>query len=145
MLVCNDIHKMEGLERLCIEGTNVILLEMPFTAWNEGLYETVLAVRDMGLSPVLAHIERYPLENVRLLLDSGIPAQINPGAMEGLLFSRPYKRELNAGRIVAIGSDLHGSSPKSARRFTRLIKRLGDRAPNVYNATAKLLEGAEAL
>ena len=54
MGVASDIRK------LCIEGTNVLLLELPFCQWKQEMYEDVRRlVRHQGLQIVLAHVERY--------------------------------------------------------------------------------------
>ena len=49
---------MDGLELLCLEGTNVLLLEMPFSAsvWNDRLYHTIDEIAERGICPVFAHV-----------------------------------------------------------------------------------------
>ena len=60
VLVCAGIDHMPGLERLCIEGTDVILLEMPFSSWRDEHIEAVGKISRSGLTVVMAHIDRYP-------------------------------------------------------------------------------------
>lgn len=36
-----------------------MLLEMPFKVWDDFAVERVTLVRDAGITPILAHIERY--------------------------------------------------------------------------------------
>ena len=50
---------MEELPELAIKGTSYILLEMPFEVWSEGTFRTLNAIRNRGLYPIIAHIERY--------------------------------------------------------------------------------------
>ena len=38
------LENMDGLETLCIAGTNCLLLEMPMTEWKEAHFETVDAI-----------------------------------------------------------------------------------------------------
>ena len=38
VLICEGLDQMEGLEALCLEGTNVMLLEMPFSANSWRMY-----------------------------------------------------------------------------------------------------------
>ena len=45
VLVCPGIHEMEGLEKLTIEGTNVLLLEMPTTVWDSAILDTVEEIK----------------------------------------------------------------------------------------------------
>ena len=47
VLICKGLERMEGLEQLCIDGTKVLLLEMPFTEiWDPELINTVTALQD---------------------------------------------------------------------------------------------------
>ena len=83
VLVCPGLQEMAGLERLAIAGTKLILLEMPFRAWDRKIIETVTDIRDIGLCPILAHIDRYDKNEVQRLLRRGICAQVNADAVAG--------------------------------------------------------------
>lgn len=55
------IGRAERLPDLRIEGTDTILVEMPFAQWTEEIYRDIQTiVYDRNLKVVLAHIERYP-------------------------------------------------------------------------------------
>ena len=41
VLICDGMERLEGLHRLCREGTNELLLEMPFYAWPESIWDTL--------------------------------------------------------------------------------------------------------
>ncbi len=52
--------KAEMVPELCIEGTNILLLEMPFAQWDKGVVEDVkFLVQKRKLTLIIAHIERY--------------------------------------------------------------------------------------
>lgn len=52
--------RAEHLTELCIEGTDILLLEMPFDQWHSEQYRDVVDIlRKRHLRVVLAHIERY--------------------------------------------------------------------------------------
>ena len=54
------INRYEGLERFCIDGTNLLLLEMPFCAWTGRMVAAVVEMNARkDLHVLLAHIERY--------------------------------------------------------------------------------------
>lgn len=142
VLVCPGLHEMEGLEKLTVSGTNVILLEMPFTRWGEALIHTVLGVRERGLTPVLAHIDRYELDEVQKLLRHGVQAQVNAEVFGALKNPRPYVELMRAGKVVALGSDLHGESKAHYKRFLRMQKKLGPLADEVFARSAELLKNA---
>ena len=145
VLVCEGIHEMAGLEELCIQGTNVILLEMPFTAWSDALIDSVMGIKRRGLTPVLAHIDRYYDAKVRELLARGIMAQVNAEAF-GLFGCKPfYKRAMELGNVVALGSDLHEAKNRDYKRFSRMCKKLGSLAEGVFARTEELLKTATPL
>lgn len=142
VLVCAGLHNMQGLEKLTVWGTNVILLEMPFFRWNDDLLSTVLSIRDRGLCPVLAHIDRYDFNMVELLLKEGVLAQVNAEAYGVFKNPKLYTSLMREGHVVALGSDLHGAKLAGYARFVRMRRRLGKVADTVFFATEKLLHGA---
>ena len=145
VLVCPGIHEMEGLEQLAIKGTNVILLEMPTTAWGTALLDTVEEIKAAGFHPVMAHIDRYPPEEVRKLLARGLPVQLNATAFSGLFGGKMYRQMITDGSVCALGSDLHGSNPAGYKPFSKMLKRLGADADAVFSRTEQMLAGAVAL
>jgi len=141
--VCPFLEQMgkERLSGLCVQGTDVILLEMPTREWDSTLIATVQAIRKLGFTTVLAHIDRYPFEQVRRLLEDKFLAQINASALFRLFGSSRYAQLLASEQIVALGSDLHGSAPKSYRAFARLRQKY-PLTDAVFARTAALLRGA---
>ena len=142
VLVCAGLHKMKGIEKLAVSGTNVILLEMPLGRWSDTMMRAAIGVRDLGLVPVLAHIDRYDLEDVKALLDEGILAQVNAEAFGAFKNPKPYIDYIRSGKVVALGSDLHGTKRGHYQRFVRMQKKLGSLADEVFERSAVLLEGA---
>ena len=55
----DGLSRAEALPELCIEGTKLLLLEMPFGRWTERMLTEVEGICRRGLQPVAAHIERY--------------------------------------------------------------------------------------
>ena len=50
----------ERLPELCYEGTRFLLLEMPFSRWSPNVLRDVERIQAIyGVTPVIAHIERY--------------------------------------------------------------------------------------
>ena len=143
VLVCAGMDKMAGLEQLTVAGTNVILLEMPFTRWHDELIATVRGVSARGLIPVLAHIDRYePAEVAMLLAETEALAQVNAEAFGLFKSTAALRTYMKEGRVVALGSDLHGDKARAYRRFVRMQRRLGDLAPAVFARTEELLQNA---
>lgn len=142
VLVCHGLAEMKGLERLAVVGTNLLLLEMPFRRWDSELFDTLEDIQALGLHPVLAHIDRYPRDGVERLLCAGFDAQLNSEGFKGLFSPGRCRRYLDSGRVVALGSDLHGAAPGGYRDFQRACKKLGARADAVFERSAALLQNA---
>lgn len=147
VLYCNGLHRMEGLDSLCIRGTNVLLLELPMDEWNDELFFTVERLTK-SFTVVLAHIDRYILceeEGIHSLLSMGAFAQINGYSLHSFSKRRKLKPILESDRVVALGSDLHGADKKDYERFLAAEKRLGDTFEIIMRRSAALLENATAL
>ncbi len=107
-----SIGYAENLSSLCIQGTNLLLLEMPFNRWDDRAVRTVLDLNGAdGMQIVLAHIDRY-LKFVKedvwdLFQRSGILMQLNASAFSGLLHRRKAVSLMQNGFVQFIGSDCH--------------------------------------
>ena len=145
VLVCEGIHKMPGLEELTIAGTNIILLEMPFVRWSDDLIRSVLGVRERGLCPILAHIDRYFYGDVQILLNEGFKAQLNAESFGLFGNYKSLLPHVESGQVVALGSDLHEAKAGDYRRFVKAQKKLGKQAAPLFARTEALLKGAVSI
>lgn len=112
VLYYDGISSLQGLEKLCIGNTNLLLLEMPMCKWSAYAYKELENLSNIkGLTIILAHIERYmryqPSSLWQKLKELGILNQVNAS-----FFIRPLTRRkaismLLSGGINAIGSDCH--------------------------------------
>ncbi len=140
------------IKKLCIEGTETILIEMPFSRWSNFDIENILKVKnELGLNVVIAHIERYmdyqKKETLPLLVEKGIRIQSNS---EFFLSSRREALKLlEKDYIHILGSDMHNTTTRSqtlpeARDLIR--KKLGEEyIRRILMNTKALLEGAVAM
>lgn len=81
--------RAEHLEQLCIQGTDIILLEMPFDQWHrEHIQDVYDIIRKRHLRVVLAHVERYE------------PFQKDTGAWDEII-NMPLIIQMNAGSFTA--------------------------------------------
>ncbi len=144
VLICQGLEHMEGLRELCIDGTDIMLLEMPFTHgnWGHDLYHTVHEIQQQGITPVLAHVDRYPRESIEQLFDMGLYGQINCDSLTKVFKPKHLLRWIEDGKIVAFGSDLHGCDPKSYAPFTKVMNTYKDHAERIMRTTAQLLKNA---
>ena len=118
----NGISNWEGLCDLAIEGTDYVLVEMPFTKWTDRMYDELDGIyRKRGLVPIIAHIERYiniftANRVTKRLKELNVMVQANA---EFFIDSKTRKlalKLLKNNDINILGSDCHN---------------LTDRAPNL--------------
>lgn len=145
VLICRGLENMEGLRDLCVEGTNVLLLEMPFThdTWDPSLYGTVKSIVKRGITPVFAHVDRYPRELVERLFDMGLYGQLNTDSLARVMKPKHLLRWMDEGYIVALGSDIHGCDPKSYAHFSKVTTTMAKRTDPIMLTAAGLLKDAK--
>ena len=128
------ISRMEGLEALKIEGSKLLLLEMPMTGWTEYMVRELIELSGKSsIRIVLAHIERYlSLQKQAVwerIYDSGILMQVNASFFTTLASKRKAISLLRKGKIHFVGSDCHNMtsrSPQIGKAFEIIQKKLGD-------------------
>lgn len=106
------ISRAAGLERLCVEGTPLFLLEMPYGAWSGSMVDEVLEMNRMSeVTVVLAHVERYFAYQPKRLWDdlaaNGVLFQTNAEPLTRWLKARRTLRLFREQRIHFLGSDCH--------------------------------------
>lgn len=111
VLAFEGIDRLPRLKELRLQGTKILLLEMPFTRWSEGLLDSVEAISDdEDFRIVLAHVDRYDRKEVEKLFRlNHVKGQVNVDNLKrrfGMRHLREWSRE---GLIVAVGSDIHGT------------------------------------
>lgn len=134
VLYYNGISHLEGLDRLCIAGTRILLLEMPFTRWSSTVLREVLEIaNNMDITLVLAHVERYIRYQRSGVIDElrrhGVLLQVNASYFVERMTRRAALRQLIGGEIHLLGSDCHGihNRPPRMQEATVIIrKKIGD-------------------
>ena len=130
LLLGAEVHYFDGmassedLPDLCLQGTKLLLLEMPFRKWTERMMEEVTQISRRGLQPVAAHIERYlDFNSARMIRwfmeETGVLVQCNAEFFLNRRTSRKALHMLKKEQIHFLGSDAHN---------------LHDRRPNLGDA-----------
>ena len=162
MLICPDIllgaevqldaalSEKENVSSLCIEGTELLLLELPYTQWNSWYnHEVYNIISKHEVIPVMAHIERYfrspeDLKKLDALISFGVKFQVNASSFLSLTSRRIIRALAAEGLISAIASDchnLHLRSPNIKRALNTFENKFGDGFLDyMYNKTNTLLE-----
>lgn len=127
------ISRLEKLSKLCIQGTDILLLEMFSGKWGTMIIRELIdiaATRKITL--VLAHIERYiqyqQEETLEMLLDNGVLMQMNASHVNNLFTRRKALNLLRNETVQFLGSDCHDSvnrPPDIGKAATIIKNKLG--------------------
>ncbi len=126
-----DIAELKNICDLCIENTNYILVEMPYTPWKEWMLDSVYKLTLLGLRPIMAHIDRYTLqdiENLSNLVDFGVVFQINGELFLDKKMKKIADKIMNDSYAHILGSDMHSMNkrkPNLAEAKEAIIYRYG--------------------
>lgn len=108
------ISKCADLDKLCIEGTNILLLELPFLLpLSEYMLREVENIdRDLGITVILAHVERYANDKLfkkllKILSNGNIKGQINADSALRESSLKTVNKLLKRGLVSYIASDTH--------------------------------------
>lgn len=125
------ISRLADLTKLCISGTDLLLLEMPSAKWTDFVIKELISLASNGnITLVLAHIERYifmqPKSVFADLLNSGVLMQINASFINGFFTRRKALKLLGSDMAHFVGSDCHNTT---------------DRAPEMKSAVSHITKG----
>jgi protein-tyrosine phosphatase len=111
VLICPGMEELPQLPELCLQGTNYLLLEMPFYKWPEQIVETALAIHERDdIYVILAHVDRYPKEDIDMLFAEGLHGQLNADSVATKrLHRKTYLNWIQNGQVLFLGSDIHGT------------------------------------
>ncbi len=142
-----DIRLEENLDKLCIEGTKNILIEMPYSSWSGWMYNEVYGLITRGYTPIMAHIERYlgPVsekEILEKLLSMEVYVQCNADSFSDRKMRKLIKKLIKLNRLTVIGSDFHNMDSRishfdDACRY--ISRKYGDEYLNVIMENAAIL------
>lgn len=118
----------EELPEMCIGDTKNILLELPFTPWNDQMiYQLHELFGRTGITPIIAHLERYlkiqRAEYVQEVLNLDVPVQISADVLLRPMARGGAMKLLRQNQTCVVASDCHNCT---------------SRVPNLMKATALL-------
>ncbi len=142
------LWKNEDLGMLCVEGTKVILVELPYEKLSGWMFNEVYALCTKGYLPVLAHIERYypkyasKDEILKKLLTMSVMAQCNAESFRDFRRKRLIDKIICSGKLAAIGSDCHDVSerkPNFDTAVNAVMKKYGPRCLDDISRMSSIL------
>lgn len=108
----HGISEIKDIDKLAIEGTRLILLELPYRGYKEWMSEEIYNISsEYGLKVVLAHIHRYTDyysdEQMNEILKTDAVFQINNEAFDSHSSKSFVKNLLKREVPIVFGSDAH--------------------------------------
>lgn len=149
VLVDCALSDKDDLRKLCIDGTDTILLEFPLPTWSRWhVTEIHNIISKQGLTPVIAHTERYltspkQIHSLDNFVYYGAKFQVNASAFLPFSSRRIIKAMIKEGLVSAIASDCHNETtrtPDIARAIQRMTKCFDEELMDiVHDESCKLL------
>lgn len=129
----DGISRLDGLDKLSIQNSNMLLLEMPISTWSEYTVNELISIASSGnRTLVLAHVERYlalqKKDLPRKLSANGILMQMNAEFLFSFFSKRKAFRLIKNNFVQFIGSDCHSTTerpPNIEKGFEVMKKHLG--------------------
>ncbi len=114
------ICKMEELPKLTLQGTNLLLLEMPMANFGEFTLREIEELMQNGdIQVVIAHIERcikfQKKDTIKRLEQNGVMLQVNASFFNTRKTKRKALKMFKEGQIHFIGSDCHNLKHRSPK------------------------------
>lgn len=110
-----NLSKTPDLKKLCLSGTDYILLEMPYEPWKDWMFEEVYQVTLLGLKPILAHLDRFLSQEKQFqnLYSINVLFQINASAFIEKSTRRKILDFFANDAAHVIGSDMHNLTTRA--------------------------------
>ncbi len=112
-----DTPKIPDLEKLCIEGTDLILIELPYHTYNEWVLNSLFEISARGLCPVIAHFERFvTFDFFKALYEKILAMNFDIQINSTFIFNKDeikfLKNLLKKGVVPVLGSDVHNKDTR---------------------------------
>ncbi len=130
-----ELWRYEDISKLCIRGTDYMLIEMPFSEWTDSMMHSLEKIIAKGINPVLAHFERYikfgkNLSRIYQLVNMGVSLQMNCSFVNKFSTRRKAIKFIREGIVSMLGTDCHNLSdraPDYSKACEYIKKKLTDR------------------
>lgn len=148
-LTC-DLMNFSNIKKLCIDGTDYMLLEMPSSMWRDSIIDNVYKLTINGIRPIIAHAERNIGQSDELLnnlYSLDVLVQINASSF-GIPQLKKFIDKMFASELIhVVGTDMHNMrsrQPNMDRAEKYICKRYGSKCwEYLNNNAAVILSGNE--
>ena len=113
----NGLSEVKDIEKLALQGTKLILLELPYRDYADWMSEEIYNISaEYGLKIILAHVHRYleyySKEQLEKILSSDCIMQVINEAFTSWREKKLVKNIIKDGRTIVFGSDAHNISDR---------------------------------
>jgi protein-tyrosine phosphatase len=150
----NGMSMYKSLNELCIEGTNVMLVEMPFSKWTDSVVNEICAIQaNTDIQVVLAHIDRYghyyDSQKLFKLKTHRVILQANADPFLRFMSCRRLVKMMHMNSLGVLGSDFHNMTtrPSNLGEAIEIIRAKGleDKLDALMKRAEELLDDAKPL
>lgn len=124
------ISHSDSIPKLTIEGTDLIMIEMPFIPWSDRIFEELITLQyNHRLHIVLAHVERYQAIQKRdmfaSLFDQPFYFQCNASAFSSYRSRKLAMKMIDNGLLHFLGTDCHNTDrrPPNMEEARKVIEK----------------------
>lgn len=138
----NGISTTTEIDKMVLGGSNYILVELPYESeiTNYMLDEIANIYDNVGIVPILAHVERYYKYNnfskvVKLLNKGEVLAHVNASSICSRLYGKQTLDLIKKGIITFVASDAHsvnGRPPLLKSAYKVISDKLGEEYKNEF-------------
>lgn len=141
VLICEEIENLPEIDKLFVEGTNTLLLELPFSKFQLGFIHSVKKLISRGINVVLAHADRYSPDGIEALVAKGAKIQLNADSLATIFKRKVLYDWMERGLVVALGSDIHGRDKRAYSNFMKAISKIEAYLPSLKSASDAIWNG----
>ena len=105
--LATGLSQNKKIRKLVIEDTSYILIEMPSSVWNNMLLNEIAKIQSLGLTVIIAHLERYSPKQVQKLMALDVLAQVNAYSLFTPVLAWRTRKYIRNSMVNFIASDTH--------------------------------------
>ncbi len=111
VMLAYDLYK-EDLRKLAIDGTDYILIEMPYGRWDPWVFDELFKIISKHtLDIIIAHVDRYVgivgKDKLKMLFNMKLKYQANVDYLGGFFKKSDSMKFMKDGLVDFIGTDCH--------------------------------------
>lgn len=132
------------LDQLCYEGTKTILIELPFTPWNDEIFQDLYRIMGRrGITPMIAHLDRYLRQqkpmHINRVLEMELPYQVSASAILQPFSQKARELWLRGGVPISDCHDDRHRPPNLGKLRSFISRKYGNAAAEGLVAQTDIL------